>query len=102
MTETTTEHVISLGAKLDALDLTAEEEAVLDTILERAAVPDEVSGFSRPLDAATNRTGKLALGFGLDPAWFSLDPASLALDPAALGLDPVKLGVSPFGRDSVN
>lgn len=46
-TEFTKEDVESLAAKLDSLDLTEAEQAVLGGILERAAAADaEVSGFS--------------------------------------------------------
>ena len=47
MSDVTSELLESLAAKLDSLDLTAEEQQVLDTIFERAETGgDDVEGFA--------------------------------------------------------
>lgn len=43
--EITTDHLSSLADKLDGLDLTDEEQAILDTVFGRSAAAGEVEGF---------------------------------------------------------
>ena len=66
----------SLAAKLDGLELTADEQAVLDGVLDRAAAYEpEVGGFSM-IKYGGDRSGA-----DLSPTGFKLGRSFGALDP---------------------
>ena len=86
--EITSDTINSLAAKAEALELTTEERAVLDRVLERAAEAEaEVEGFGvvyeievkfkgtdEELQAVAARKWGRALGFGLPDMRVSIDP----------------------------
>lgn len=82
MADTNADTLNSLAAKLDGLDLTDEERALLDELLERAASYEpEVAGFS-----FGDYTGLMS-GADLSPTGFRL-ATSLGKLPGGGGDDP--------------